>query len=165
MRMICPIHGEFWMKPSVHISGNGHGCPKCKESSLERNTRLTLEENHINYVNGKHFLWLGLQHFDFYLPDYNIAIECQGKQHFIDGGWNNKNSLGINIERDKKKKEKSDGKVNLIYLLDSAISKKAVIDNEKYGFIYTNKNTFKKIKLLIEHIIQCSPVDQSEFKA
>lgn len=152
MRMICPIHGEFWQKPSIHISGNGHGCSKCKESSLERNTRLILEKNNISYVKNKHFIWLGQQHFDFYLPDYNIAIECQGKQHFIEGGWNNKNSLTINIERDKNKKEKSNGKVDLIYLLDSAISKKNVINNENFGGIYNDGNTFKKIDILIESL-------------
>lgn len=165
MRMICPIHGDFWQKPSVHISGKGHGCSKCKESSLERHTRLMLEENGIKYVNNKHFIWLERQHFDFYLPEYNIAIECQGKQHFIEGGWNNDESLNNNIERDKKKKDKSNGKINLIYLLDCAISKKDIINNEKYGRIYGDNNTFKNISLLIKHIVQCSPVDSSEFKA
>ena len=167
MRMICPIHDEFWQKPSIHIGGNGHGCSKCKESSLERNIRLILEKNNISYVKSKHFIWLGQQHFDFYLPDYNIAIECQGKQHFIEGGWNNKNSLAINIERDKNKKEKSNGKVNLIYLLDSAISKKSIISNEKFGGIYNDNNTFKKVDLLMEFLnnIQCGLVDASEFKA
>ena len=24
----------------------------------------------------------GYQHLDFYLPQYNVAIECQGEQHF-----------------------------------------------------------------------------------
>ena len=23
------------------------------------------------------------QHFDFYLPKYNVVIECQGKQHYV----------------------------------------------------------------------------------
>ena len=27
--------------------------------------------------------WLDKQSLDFYLPKYNIAIECQGRQHFI----------------------------------------------------------------------------------
>lgn len=165
MRIICPIHGEFWQKPSIHISGNGHGCHKCKESSLERNTRIILEKNSINYIKSKHFVWLGQQHFDFYLPDYNIAIECQGKQHFIEGGWNNKNSLNVNIERDKSKKEKSDGRVNLVYLLDSTISKRNIIANEKFCGIYNDSNTFKNVNALIDNIIQCSPVDSSEFVA
>lgn len=30
----------------------------------------------------KKFKWLGKQSLDFYLPEYNIAIECQGEQHF-----------------------------------------------------------------------------------
>lgn len=43
---------------------------------------------------------------DFYLPEYNVAIECQGRQHFesIDffGG---EKGLKETIERDKIKKE------------------------------------------------------------
>ena len=32
--IICPIHGEFWQKPSKHL--RGHGCPKCGiESSVD----------------------------------------------------------------------------------------------------------------------------------
>lgn len=26
--------------------------------------------------------WLGRQSLDFYLPEYSVAIECQGIQHF-----------------------------------------------------------------------------------
>lgn len=34
------------------------------------------------YKGQKKFEWLCRQSLDFYLPDYNIAIECQGNQHF-----------------------------------------------------------------------------------
>ena len=27
--VICPIHGEFWIKPNLHIMGNKCGCPIC----------------------------------------------------------------------------------------------------------------------------------------
>lgn len=30
--IICPIHGEFWMKPNLHIMGNRCGCPMCSKS-------------------------------------------------------------------------------------------------------------------------------------
>ena len=30
----------------------------------------------------KKFNWLGQQHLDFYIPEYNFAIECQGEQHY-----------------------------------------------------------------------------------
>ena len=76
-------HGEFWQTPSSHLHGNG--CSKCKETKLERDVRLLLEENKIKYVyqaSKKDLLWLKRQSLDFYLPDYNIAIECQGEQHF-----------------------------------------------------------------------------------
>ena len=79
--IICPDHGEFWQRPKYHLRGNG--CPKCKESHLETEIRVLLEKNNIKYEQGAHFKWLGRQHLDFYLPDYNIAIECQGEQHFI----------------------------------------------------------------------------------
>jgi hypothetical protein len=82
--IICPEHGEFWQTPTKHI--HGHGCPVCNESHLERDIRLFLNENKISYIPQKTFEWLkndGLLKLDFYLPDYNIAIECQGEHHFM----------------------------------------------------------------------------------
>ena len=51
--------------------------------------------------------WLNRQRIDFYLPDYNIAIECQGKQHFLkEAGWGRTpEGLEVLQERDKRKKE------------------------------------------------------------
>jgi len=79
----CPIHGNFNQSYYLHL--NGCGCPTCSESKLEREMRLTLEENKIEYktqhvINGlKNVLPLKL---DFFIPQKNIAIECQGKFHF-----------------------------------------------------------------------------------
>nr|DAD66493.1 MAG TPA: restriction enzyme [Myoviridae sp. ctPuP5] len=78
--IICPKHGEFWQTPYTHI--NGCGCPICNESHLERETAMFLDEYNIKYERQKRFDWLGRQSLDFYLPDFNIAIECQGEQHF-----------------------------------------------------------------------------------
>ena len=41
-----------------------------------------LKENNIEFETQKRFKWLGGKSLDFYLPKYNIAIECQGLQHF-----------------------------------------------------------------------------------
>ena len=41
-----------------------------------------LKEKNIPFESQKRFKWLGKQSLDFYLTDYNIAIECQGIQHF-----------------------------------------------------------------------------------
>lgn len=78
--IICPIHGEFWQTPYKHLQG--HGCHKCNSSHLENEIKLLLFENKVNFEEEKNFDWLGLQRLDFYLPQYNIAIECQGEQHF-----------------------------------------------------------------------------------
>ena len=79
--IICPEHGEFQQTPLKHVLRK-HGCPKCTQSVLEKDIRVLLEKNNIKYVYEKKFGWLGLQSIDFYLPDFNIGIECQGGQHF-----------------------------------------------------------------------------------
>ena len=63
----------------------GSGCLKCSESKLEREVRTLLEENHIDYIqecDHTIFKWLKKLRLDFYLPKYNIGIECQGLQHY-----------------------------------------------------------------------------------
>lgn len=78
--IVCPKHGEFWQIPSYHLTNCG--CPVCKDSKLEKEVREYLNDNKIVFESFKKFDWLGKQHLDFYLPKYNIAIECQGEQHF-----------------------------------------------------------------------------------
>ena len=78
--IICPEHGEFWQIPAMHLSGRG--CPICKQSHLENKVEQMLKENNIKYISQYKTEWLGKQSLDFYLPDYNIGIECQGRQHF-----------------------------------------------------------------------------------
>ena len=81
--IICSKHGEFWQRPSDHLKGCG--CPHCKESKLEYDIKLFLQENKIIFEEQKTFYWLKRKkhlYLDFYLPKYNIAIECQGGQHF-----------------------------------------------------------------------------------
>ena len=81
--IICPNHGEFWQEPAVHLSGCG--CPICNESKLELIIQKLLKSNYIEYDQEKTFDWLkndSYMFLDFYLPEYNIGIECQGIQHF-----------------------------------------------------------------------------------
>ena len=78
--IICPEHGEFWQKPDKHLIGEG--CPECKKSRLETKIKSLLIENNILFYEQKKFEWLGKQSLDFYLPKCNVAIECQGIQHF-----------------------------------------------------------------------------------
>lgn len=83
VEIICPKHGSFWMLPS-HLY-QGCECPKCKESRGERAIRAFLEKNKISFEEQKRFDTcknLKPLPFDFYLPDYNLCIEFQGKQHY-----------------------------------------------------------------------------------
>ena len=132
--IICPIHGEFWQKPNYHLCG--YGCKTCNESHLEKEINDFLIENNINFERQKRFDWLGLQSLDFYLPDYNIAIECQGIQHFepIDffGGIN---EFEKTIKRDIVKKQ-------LCYQNDIKLIYYTNIENKN---IITNKNDILNI--------------------
>lgn len=77
-------HGVFLQRPDNHIGGK-QGCPACAQSHMEEQTALLLTElkiKHIPQCDRKTFGWLGRQSLDFYLTDYNVAIECQGIQHF-----------------------------------------------------------------------------------
>lgn len=80
----CKIDGYEWMAiPFIILAG--YGCPQCNESSGERQVRQWLNKHNIKYEYQKPFKdcrdILPLP-FDFYLPDFNIAIEYQGGQHY-----------------------------------------------------------------------------------
>lgn len=132
--IICKKHGIFYQKPNYHLSGCG--CPFCNKSKLEEEMKEFLEEKKISFIYQFRNNFLGKQSLDFYLPDYNIGIECQGRQHFepIDFGgkgekWAEK-QLIESKERDNKKFElcKKQG-IKLIYYLN----------NSKYFGNYTNE--------------------------
>ena len=101
--IICPEHGEFRQTPHSHIQDQG--CPKCNLSHLERSVMNYLDEVKIAYDYQKRFDWLGRQSLDFYLPEYNVGIECQGIQHFepIERFGGDK-GFKKTFERDKRKK-------------------------------------------------------------
>ena len=145
--IICPVHGEFWQKPNAHLGGKG--CKLCRESHLEREMRLALLENKIDFNVGHHFKWLGRQHVDFYLPDYNIAIECQGEQHFVKANrFNRKRTLEEIIEQDTNKKKLCDlNGVKVLYYTSDKVNK--LSDNKPV--IYAD-NLFKSTVDIIQEI-------------
>lgn len=147
--IICPEHGEFIQLASVHMTGCG--CPKCNESKLEREMAKVLTENNINFESQKKFHdWLGAQSLDFYLPDYNIGIECQGSQHYEEccyNGWDLSMDSEV-IERDfRKNKLCQENNIKLFYYSKS----KKVFDVLP---IYNEENTFFRTNKLLNRIIQ-----------
>lgn len=132
--IICPKHGEFMQQPYSHLAGIG--CPSCSNSKLENEVNDFLIENKIKYVDEKSFTWLNGLRYDFYLANYNIAIECQGEQHFIPidfagkgKEWAEKEFIST-VERDRLKKKLSDEYgIKVIYY----------VKNEKYWGKFVNE--------------------------
>lgn len=73
-------HGVVTQNCASHLSGVG--CPKCNRSHLETDLAFFLKTNNVKFRAQKKFPWLGLKSLDFYLPEYNVAVECQGQHHY-----------------------------------------------------------------------------------
>lgn len=137
--VICPKHGEFWVFPNNHLKGNG--CPNCKKSRLENILAYYLMKNNIEFTYIKKFDWLKNKNpmsLDFYLPEYNVAIECQGEQHLIEGR-NFTNVLQLENDLLKNKLCKENG-VKLLYFGYTPINEincnKTIYNKNNY---FTNK--------------------------
>lgn len=80
----CPQHGDF--KQTPHMHGNKkQGCGKCNQSHGERNISIFLTKLMIPYDTQKTFEEcknINKLPFDFYVGDFNLLIEFQGRQHF-----------------------------------------------------------------------------------
>ncbi len=135
--LICPTHGEFHVTPNNHLSKKS-GCPICNESKLERELASILDKQNVKYERQKKFKWLGRQSLDLYLPEHNIAIECQGVQHFkpIDFAgkgekWANKSFKEIKERDDIKLKKCLNYNIKMIYVVDNEVylEKKYHFDN------------------------------------
>ena len=80
-----------------------------KLNNLEGEVRQFLKKNNIEFEQEKTFEWLRFNKkmfLDFFLPEYGVAIECQGGQHFsptdLFGG---EDFYQLTIERDRVKRE------------------------------------------------------------
>jgi very-short-patch-repair endonuclease len=85
----CPKHGDFSQQAYSHLRGGG--CPKCSESKGESIISKLLNTLEIQFVKEKKFedcknskvgRYCRRLPFDFYLPEFNVVIEYDGKQHF-----------------------------------------------------------------------------------
>lgn len=81
---------DFWMTMDHHTNKHhAQGCPICRCSHMERFVMNELKRLDIPYIyqaNKNNLEWLktkrGSYSLDFYFPQYSMAIECQGEQHF-----------------------------------------------------------------------------------
>ena len=144
--IICPEHGEFWQAPTNHTDGK-RGCPYCNKLSNEKKIGAFLSENGIRYIKQKTFKWLGKLRLDYYLLDYNIAIEYQGEQHFHPVKYFGGNKRFIDgIERDKRKKELCDkNNVKILYVSFYKKPTYDVINHFKDLLYEIQRNIYRKL--------------------
>jgi len=140
-------HGSFFPMPHAHMRGSG--CPKCKQNyKLENEVRELLIDNKIEFEEKKKFNNLKYKNFlkpDFYLPNENIIIECQGEQHFkpINFGGKDEKTLKKQYEliqiRDSIKRKYCEE--NGIYLIEYTH-----VENDKENLIKNKKKLLEAIK-------------------
>ena len=142
----CPKHGDFLQSPANHL--RGQGCPKCDISLLENDICKLLTENDIEYKQQVTFPWLKYEKnlfLDFYLPEYSIAIECQGEQHFRPVRFSYNIDANILFESNKKRdiikhdlcKEHN---IDIIYYCRTIVDYQYVLYNNKEEILKLIKN-------------------------
>jgi ribosomal protein S27E len=83
----CNVCGNLFKQlPRGHLYEKS-GCPTCRQSHGEEKIFLLLKILNVRFVREHKFNdCIGAQkvplRFDFYLPDFNMCIEYDGKQHF-----------------------------------------------------------------------------------
>ena len=128
--IICPIHGVWETTPHNHINYKCK-CPKCsankKELDLYNSLKKFFKNEQILFQYSPE--WLKPQRFDIYIPNYNIAIEYDGIQHFkpqlIFGG---KEQLEYQKELDLKKSDKCKENNCTLYRIPYNHSTEDIID-------------------------------------
>lgn len=84
IRIVCPQHGVFKQVAQSHL--RGCGCPKCNlslgELAIQKflGVREILHEQEYGFPDCKD---VRILKFDFYLPELNVCIEYDGKQHYV----------------------------------------------------------------------------------
>lgn len=77
--IICPIHGEFWQRPSNHL--NNHGCPICKAENNKGNVfGKGFNDTHGSSNKKPHQLWISMMsrcYSDSYRKNFKSYIGCE----------------------------------------------------------------------------------------
>lgn len=106
MQLKCRLHGVF--SANIDAIRRGFGCKSCNFSRGERYIAAALDELEIPFETQKKFDTcrdLRPLPFDFWLPDFNILIEFQGRQHYESfDRWGGAKSLQEVQRRDKIKR-------------------------------------------------------------
>ena len=103
-----------------------------EKSYLEDDMCKALRRHGIRFEREKNFSELGRKRLDFFLPDFNAAIECQGVQHFYRYGANDKDFEQRKQRDADKKRECQELGIRLLYLKNKEIPVPEFAKNETY---------------------------------
>lgn len=135
----CKYHGKFRVSPIEHL--RGCGCPKCFTSILELSLYHYLTNNlDAEVIQQQEFSWLKTSRrmpLDLFLPKYNIAIECQGEQHFAPKkGFGGEKAFEVQSYKDRLKfKLCKEHGIKVLYFSRTTYQ----LPNTYYSKIYTKK--------------------------
>lgn len=119
-------HKSHWMRPND--LKRDIGCPICSESKGEKAIREYLEKSNIEFIQEYRFEYCKYKYplpFDFYIPNYNLCIEFDGRQHFeVSDHFGGEESFELTQIRDNiKNKYCKENSINLLripyYEIDS----------------------------------------------
>lgn len=117
----CTLCGYIWYVAAGSLTHQKTGCPSCSTSHGEKFVQTFIDKNNIPYIHPAKFddlIGVGGRHlsYDFYLPQYNLLIECQGAQHErpIKYFGGTKTFVKQNIHDIRKRKYAHDHNINLL---------------------------------------------------
>ena len=153
MKFTCKVHGDFYETPTNLL--RGCKCKKCQiKYSLEDEIKEFLEKIGEEYISQYRNNWLDKLSLDFYLPKYNRAIECQGRQHYeLVNSFGGKEAYKKQLERDGRKLSKClENGVKLLYFTHYNFKSKV----PSYTFISVDElfnyiNTFNHGTIIEKH--------------
>lgn len=130
MCFICPKHGEFWMMPYSHLSGQG--CPKCAGRGLT--TEDIIERFKEENPRGDYYIYTEV---DFKNMDTPVCIICPKHGKFWQKPSKHLKGHGC-PECGLESKNKSN-----TYTFEEIVEKANRIHNKKYKYLKTDTNGIK----------------------
>lgn len=138
----CPEHGWFWIKPNGHISSL-QGCPKCTSSKGEMVVRKILGDKGVVF-NEQYKLpeYTYNYRYDFFIPENRVIIEFHGEQHYRPTGhFGGQENFTKTVARDVLKKDLA---LSVGYKMLYLNYKQLKLKQEEFGdFIMKALETFK----------------------
>ena len=99
----CLEHGDFPQHAGSHLQN--HGCPHCKKTS-KGEIAIEKELKELNARYEREYSLPGTRYrYDFYLPDHNLLLEYDGRQHFVENSWDGVGGLKEVQKRDQEKNQ------------------------------------------------------------